>query len=114
MKVLRSIISVKSKLEDQGITCILLGYAQNHKGGTYGMFNLRTKFIVLSRDIVWIKKYVVINYHENNTPRLALISSRMKKSLINGIMLKMILSRLKTSRLNKILRPSRILGGEKM
>ena len=35
---------------------MFLGYAQNHTGGTYRMLNLHTKFIVLSRDIIWPKK----------------------------------------------------------
>ena len=60
MVVVRIIATVKSKLEYLGKTCMFLGYAQNHTGGTYRMLNLHTKHIVLSRDIIWIKK----NYGE--------------------------------------------------
>ena len=34
MGVVCSIVSVKVKIEDQGMTCMLLGYAQNHTSGT--------------------------------------------------------------------------------
>ena len=35
---------------------MFLGYAQNHTGGTYRILNLHKKLIVLSRDIIWLKK----------------------------------------------------------
>ena len=35
---------------------MVLGYAQNHTVGTYLMLNLRTKFILISRDIIWLNK----------------------------------------------------------
>ena len=35
---------------------MLLCYAQNHMCGTYHMLNLRTKFIVLIYDIIWLNK----------------------------------------------------------
>ena len=60
MGVIRSIATVKEKLEYQLKACMFLGYVQNHTGGTYRMLNLHTKHIVLSRDIIWIKK----NYGE--------------------------------------------------
>ena len=50
MGVVHSIATVKAKLEDLGKTCMFLGYAQNHTGGTYRMSNIRTKLIVLSND----------------------------------------------------------------
>ena len=51
-----SIVNVKDNLEYQGMTCMLLGYAQNYTGGTYHMLNLRTKLIVLRCDIIWLNK----------------------------------------------------------
>ena len=56
MVFLRRNPTVKSNLEDQGVTCIFLGYAQNHTGGIYLMLNLRTKRIVLIRDVIWLNK----------------------------------------------------------
>ena len=35
---------------------MFLGYARNHTGGTNYMLNLRTKHILLSRDIIWTNK----------------------------------------------------------
>ena len=56
MVVVRIIATVKSKLEYLGKTCMFLGYAQNHTGGTYRMLNLCSKRIVLSRAVIWINK----------------------------------------------------------
>ena len=39
---------------------MFLGYAQNYTGGTYHMLNIRSKHIVLSRDVIWLNK----NYGE--------------------------------------------------
>ena len=35
---------------------MFLGYAQNNTGGTFHMLNLHTKRIILSCDIIWLKK----------------------------------------------------------
>ena len=64
MGVVLSISTIRSNLEDKGMTFVFLGYSQNHTGGTYCMLNLRTKLIVLSREIIWLNKtyseYVLI------------------------------------------------------
>ena len=39
---------------------MFLGCAHNHTGGTYRMLNLRSKHVILSRDVIWLKK----NYGE--------------------------------------------------
>ena len=56
MVVVRSISTLKAKLEDRGKTCMFLGYAQNHTGGTYRMLKLRTKIILLSHGVICLKK----------------------------------------------------------
>ena len=56
MRVVKSIDMVKIDMEYQGNTCMLLGYAQNHTDGTYCMINLHTKWIILSRDAIWLNK----------------------------------------------------------
>ena len=56
MGVVHSITTVKAKLEYRGMTCIFLHYGQKYTSGTYHMFNLRMKGIVLIRDIIWINK----------------------------------------------------------
>ena len=35
MGVVQSIFNIKFKVEDQVMTCVFLGFAQNHTGGTY-------------------------------------------------------------------------------
>ena len=59
MGVVRSIATVKAKLQDWGKTCMFLGTVQNHTGGTHRMLNLRTKNIFLSYDFIWIIKTYV-------------------------------------------------------
>jgi len=35
--------TIKNKLDNHGETCIFVGYANNHMGNVYHMFNLHTK-----------------------------------------------------------------------
>ena len=39
------------KLEERGITCMMVGYATDHKGNCYKMLNIETNQILLSRDV---------------------------------------------------------------
>ena len=41
------------KLTKKSIKCVMVGYADHHSADTYRMFNMETKKILLSRDIVW-------------------------------------------------------------
>ena len=43
MGVVRSISLVKAKFRYQGKTCMFLGYAKNHTGGTYRKFRYTHK-----------------------------------------------------------------------
>ena len=45
---------VRSKLADRGIPCLFVGYAENHSTDVYRMFNLKTKHILKSRDVLWL------------------------------------------------------------
>ena len=83
--VARSIATVKEKPYGQGKTCMLLGYAQNYTGGTYRMLNLRTKRIVLSCDVIWLKNPTESTCQGKKTPSHILISYKFKTSPINGI-----------------------------
>ena len=56
MVVVRSIATIKAKLGDRGKICMFLGYAQKNTDSTFRMLNIRTKLIVLSRDIIWLNK----------------------------------------------------------
>ena len=56
MGVIHSIATIKSKLEDQGMACMILDYAQNHTGITYWVLNICTELILLSLDVIWVNK----------------------------------------------------------
>jgi len=45
---------IHSKLENHGETCIFVGYADNHVGNVYRMFNLQTQHVWTMRDVKWI------------------------------------------------------------
>ena len=45
-----------SKLEDKGIVCLFLGYAEDHPEDTYRMLNLETKKVIITRDVKWLNK----------------------------------------------------------
>ena len=47
---------MSSKLENQGIPCVFMGYAKNHAANVYWMLNLETNSIIITRDIKWLKK----------------------------------------------------------
>lgn len=43
------------KVADRGVICMFTGYSLDHAGDCYRMFNPKTKRIVNSRDIRWLK-----------------------------------------------------------
>jgi len=59
--------SIKSKLQDRGIKCMFVGYASNHAGNVYRMLNLKTKRVILSRDVRWLNTFIVTDREENET-----------------------------------------------
>ena len=77
MGVVRIIVNIKFKLDDQIITYFFLGYAQNHMGGTYHMLNLRTKLIVLSRESISINKTYreYVSRKENNKANTCILQN---------------------------------------
>jgi hypothetical protein len=52
--VIRNITSVKEKLQDRGSTCMFVGYAAQHAGNVYRMYNFNTGQLRLSRDVQWM------------------------------------------------------------
>jgi hypothetical protein len=44
------------KIDDQGVTGMFVGYASNHKGGCYRMWNPNMKKISKTRGIVFLKR----------------------------------------------------------
>jgi len=47
--------TIRSKLENRGETCIFVGYADDHGGNVYRMFNLRTRHVWITHDVKWIR-----------------------------------------------------------
>ena len=45
-----------AKLANQGTPCIWVGYTENHPTGTHRIFNPKTKRIILTRDVTFLKK----------------------------------------------------------
>ena len=62
--------------------CMFLGYAKNHTGGTYHMLNLRSKRIVLSHEVICVKKPKKSWYQEYNIPTQTPMYYKMKTSPI--------------------------------
>jgi hypothetical protein len=48
--------AIKGKLDNRGRHCMMLGYADNHAKDVYRMLNLETNRVLLTRDIIWLKK----------------------------------------------------------
>jgi hypothetical protein len=48
--------AIKGKLDNRGQHCMMLGYADNHAKDVYCMLNLETNRVLLTRDIIWLKK----------------------------------------------------------
>ena len=46
----------KKKLDNRGKPMIFVGYSLDHPTGTYRMFDEDKKSIVITRDVVWLKK----------------------------------------------------------
>ena len=47
-----SIISVRAKINDQGMMCTFLGYTKNHTGDTHRMLNIHMRRIILIQDVI--------------------------------------------------------------
>ena len=45
---------MRSKLDNEGKTCIFVGYADDHSGDVYRFLNINTKRIIMSRDARWL------------------------------------------------------------
>ena len=45
---------MRSKLDDIGKTCMIVGYADDHSCDVYRFLNIHTKRIIMSRDVRWL------------------------------------------------------------
>jgi hypothetical protein len=46
----------RGKLKDRGRPCLFLGYGRNQAEDVYRMFNLETRKVITTRDVIWLNK----------------------------------------------------------
>jgi hypothetical protein len=44
------------KVSDRGIQCMMIGYAEDHHGDTFRMWDPKTRGIHETRDVIWLKQ----------------------------------------------------------
>jgi hypothetical protein len=54
MCVVKTKKSIQGKLNDRGTVGLPVGYPQNHADDVYRIFNIKTKQIIKSRDLIWL------------------------------------------------------------
>ena len=59
-------LKIKGKLRDRGIQAMFVEYADNHAGNVYRFVNMKTKKIILSRDVTWLNKLYGDMYKQND------------------------------------------------
>jgi len=52
----KTITTKVSKVLDRGIQCMFVGCAMNHDGDVYRMWNPETDRVMISRDVIWLKR----------------------------------------------------------
>ena len=48
--------SMNTKVKDRGVHCMMVGYALNHAGDTYRMWDKNTNRVHETRDIIWLRR----------------------------------------------------------
>ena len=69
-------------MENKGRPCIMVGYNPDHPNGTYRMLDLKTRKVILSRDVRWIGK----NYRKWRQTRKELESDSEEESEEDNVM----------------------------
>ena len=54
MCVVKTKKAIQGKLSDRGTVGLFVGYPDNHADDVYRIFNIKTKQIIKSRDLVWL------------------------------------------------------------
>ena len=57
---------IKGKLKDRYLMAMFVGYADNHANNKYCFIKVKTKKIVMSRDVTWLSKLYGDLYDSNN------------------------------------------------
>jgi hypothetical protein len=48
---------IQRKLSNRGTVCMFVVYPQNHSVDVYRLFNVKTRKVTESRDLIWLEKY---------------------------------------------------------
>jgi hypothetical protein len=49
---------IQGKLSDRGSVCVFVGYPSNHASDVFRLLNLKTNYVIKSRDVTWSNKTV--------------------------------------------------------
>ena len=72
--VVKKAAKIQSKLKDKGIQVMFLGYAKDHAEDVFRFLNLETNRVILSRDVIWLNKFVNPEKTNTDEPREVLMS----------------------------------------
>jgi len=50
------VTNTSPKLSDKGLLCMMVGYAENHDGDVCPMWNPVTRWVHLTRDVIWLRQ----------------------------------------------------------
>lgn len=59
-----------AKLADRGVQCMMVGYAENHDGDVYLMWNPLTERVHVTQDVIWLKQMMFQKRVEEDVPCL--------------------------------------------
>ena len=59
------------KVADRGVQCLIVGYALNHHGDCYRMWNPKTNYVYETRDVIWLRRMYFQKL--NVTPEQAIV-----------------------------------------
>ncbi len=77
--------TIQGKLNDRGTVSLFVGYLDNHVNDVYRIFNIKTKQIIKSRDLVWLKLTMKTLWIQKLQQKMLVISPRDKTvSKISG------------------------------
>ena len=75
---------VKAKLADRGKVCVWLGYAADHAAGTHRVWNPETNKVILTRDVLFLRKSYG-DWAEEKQESQSKIASKAPDSMLKNI-----------------------------
>jgi len=68
--MVKTATSTSAKLADRGVQCMMVGYAENHDGDVYRMWNPLTEQMHMTQDVIWLKQMMFQKRVEEDVPRM--------------------------------------------